>query len=81
MFLEDSPEFSRNSRKIRDKNAVTFISILVIFLGVSLSGGFGESPVWVATCSQCCFDLFLLLLCPLGSGGYFFGVYLPPAYV
>ena len=68
MFLEDSPEFFRNSRKIRDRNAVMFLSIL-LFLGVWFSRGFGEGPVWVATS----FLVFLVLLCPLGCGGYFFG--------
>ena len=51
---------------------MTFFSI-PFFLGFSFSGGFGEGPVWVATCSQCCFEAFLFLLCPLGCGGYFFG--------
>ena len=85
MFLEDSPEFFQNFRKIRDRNAVTFISIL-FFLGVSFTGGFGECPVWVATCSQCCSEVFLFLLCRLCCGGYFFGPMLycfdyPPACV
>ena len=70
MFLEDFPEFFQNSRKIRDRNAVMFISIL-FFLGVSFSRGFGEGPVWVATF----FDVFLFFLCPLGCGGYFFSPY------
>ena len=72
MFLGDSPEFLRNSRKIWDRNAVMFLSIL-FFLRVSFSRGFGEGPIWVATCFQCCFDVFLFLLCPLGCVRYFFG--------
>ena len=71
-FLEDSPELFRNSRKIRDRNAVKVISIL-FFLGVWFFRGCGEGPVWVATCFLCCFDVFLFLLSPLGCGGYFFG--------
>ena len=63
-----------------DRNDVTFISILV-FLGVSFSGGFGEGPVWVATFSQCCFEVFLFLLCLLGYGGYHVSACRSPLYI
>ena len=46
------------------------ISIL-FFLGVSFSGGLGEGPAWLATCSECCFRIFLFFCHLLSCGGYF----------
>ena len=52
------------------------ISSILFFVGVSFSGGLEEGRVWVATCSECSFEVFLFFIYLLGCGEFFIGAIL-----